>query len=41
MDVQSGHFNQEFPWELVKAGDRLYFRAQEPATGWELWALRP
>jgi hypothetical protein len=32
---------EELSWELVEAGDRLSFRAQHPATGWELWALRP
>ena len=30
-----------YPWELVTAGDRLYFPWVDPATGWELWALRP
>ncbi|MEA2599628.1 MAG: hypothetical protein QOF89_620 [Acidobacteriota bacterium] len=40
--VQPGHrANPPFPWELVRAGDRLFFPAYDTATGWELWALRP
>ena len=30
-----------FPSELVRAGDRVYFPSHDPATGWELWAVRP
>lgn len=27
--------------ELVRAGNRVFFGAFDPATGWELWAVRP
>ncbi|HEX9940913.1 MAG TPA: hypothetical protein VGG03_02755, partial [Thermoanaerobaculia bacterium] len=39
--VQRGRADPPFPWELVRAGDRLFFSAYDTATGWELWALRP
>ena len=29
------------PLELVRAGDRVFFPSYDPATGWELWAVRP
>ena len=28
-------------WDLIRAGDRIFFAGFEPLTGWELWAVRP
>jgi ELWxxDGT repeat protein len=36
-----GGVAQGFGQDLTIAGDRLYFKAYQPATGTELWALRP
>jgi len=29
------------PTDLAGTGDRVFFPAYDPATGWELWAVRP
>jgi ELWxxDGT repeat protein len=39
--VQHGSIDPTVTWELIRAGDRLFFPAYDPRTGWELWALRP
>jgi ELWxxDGT repeat protein len=39
--IQHGIIDPAVTWELIRAGDRLFFPAFDAATGWELWALRP
>jgi len=39
--VLHGSIDPTVTWELIRAGDRLFFPANDPRTGWELWALRP
>jgi ELWxxDGT repeat protein len=43
--TQAGTFQIQTPvfpgFGAARAGDRVFFSGYDPATGWELWAVRP